>query len=328
MNISAGHFPLEGKLITVLLSEASDVARKIADGLGISATEAARKVQKRGKLYELRGKLTSLSGSLATSYDVWMAHERALRKHNPQFAPHGFFRNLAPGSAQHAMEFLEKFGPLRLSFEQRRSHSARIEVDLEEFWRLHLRFCLVAQLYENRHDRARLVQAWTDVYNRGEEASKSEKFSLGTLPPVPDDPSGRPYKVPFPWKRNKTSFKDWVESSDLAKLKEEALSLVHAELNLHAYDRGLGWERGWEPTFEKFRPVIFVDSLWSMIWELFGLDTAQLSWRRCPHCQRIFYPRRRDQFYCKPRQQALASKREYARWYRAQQKLGKKSQKR
>ena len=36
------------------------------------------------------------------------------------------------------------------------------------------------------------------------------------------------------------------------------------------------------------RPADFVESLWSAIWECFGLDTAGLFWRRCRGCQRLF----------------------------------------
>lgn len=271
-------------------------------------------------------KEAKLSGDLSEVYNVRETYERAQRRSDPLLAPHGFFRGLAPGNNLHARDFLERFGPLRLTPEQQYSPViVPIRVNLGEFWRLHLRFCLAAQLWESRNDKARLAEAWRGVFEHHKEASKGESIPLGSTLPDPSDPGVIYYRLPFPWELEDQPFDEWVQSATLTTLKENALSLIHGELNLHIHGRRLGWERAWEPSKEKFRPVIWVDSLWSAIWEFFGWDTASISWRRCPHCQRFFYPKRRDQFYCTPRQQALASKRRYAAMQRAEEKKKKQS---
>ena len=112
------------------------------------------------------------------------------------------------------------------------------------------------------------------------------------------------------------------------KTQVTSFHLINLELNSHMRGRHIVWQRSWEPRKEGWRPVVWTESLWSAMWEFWGWDTASASWRRCPHCQRLFYPKRRDQFYCTPRQPALASKREYARRLRARQKRGKKPQNR
>ena len=103
-------------------------------------------------------------------------------------------------------------------------------------------------------------------------------------------------------------------------MRNWALKLILVELNTHMHDTRIRWERGWEVSGRKFRTVVWVDSLLSAIWEFWGRDTAGLYWRRCPHCQRFFYPKRHDQFYCIPREQSLWSKRRYAAEQRAQAK--------
>lgn len=281
---------------------------------------------------------TRLSARLLEPYNVRGTFERAVKKRDPALAPHGFFRQLAPGNNFHALEFLQKFGPLKLSTEQRLGHIRYLKVDLGEFWGLHLRFRLVAQLWESRNDRERLVQAWQEFFRHHEEASRWEVIPLGSTEEASQWirfseealPIGSEEKydhLPFPWELTKQPFDEWVRRANLAALREAALGLVHSELIVHTRDRHVGWLRGWEPTREKFRLVVHVDSLWSLIWEFLGWDTAGTPWQRCPHCQRVFYPRRRDQLYCTPRQQALASKRAYAARCRAEERRKKKRRK-
>jgi len=265
---------------------------------------------------------TQLYGSLKEMYNVRKTYEQAQQKHDPYLAPHGFFRRLVSGRNLHAVEFLKRFGPLKLTKDQRFPLGpCGIQIDLAEFWGLHLRFRLVAQLWESRNDKQALSRAWGDVFKCHREASRWEEIHFGspqagqwTNLAVPPDVYDY---LPLPWERNKQPFDEWLRSTDSHELRESALGLIQTEIGTHTFGRPVLWERCWEPSREKLRPVFIVDSLWSVIWEFFGYDTAGVPWRRCPHCQRFFYPKRRDQFYCTPRQQALASKRVYAARRRA-----------
>jgi hypothetical protein len=254
----------------------------------------------------------SLWGSLGTRYNVRETYVRAQQKHDPLLAPHGFFRRLAYKSNLHAREFLEQFGSLWLPSDAPTIGdalaSSQMKIHLRRFWTRHRRFCVVARLWEARDDRKQLAEGWQDLENCRDEVSKFDVAGLG------DYYDGAQYvKKKWPWELADIQFEKWVEESPTRVLRDAALALVHSELNSHVTEASVSWERGWEPTKTKFRQVVFVKDLWSIIWEFFGWDTAGTSWRRCPHCQRLFYPKRRDQFYCTPRQQALASKREYAR---------------
>jgi hypothetical protein len=161
----------------------------------------------------------------------------------------------------------------------------------------------------------RLAQAIVKICENRALASRFDDLPLGTELGPPPANTSREYF--FPWQLSEQSGDEWLTHASMKELRDCALYLVNIELNAHMCGRRIVWHRGSEPLGEKFRPVIWVDSLWSAIWEFFGMDMTGLSWRRCPHCQRLFYPKRKDQFYCTPRQQALASKREYARRSRA-----------
>lgn len=268
-----------------------------------------------------------VAGQLSKAYNVRKTHERAQGKHDPLLAPHGFFRALRYGNNLHAVEFLKTFGPLKLSLPERLGTETLV-VSFEEFWAMHRRFCLVAELWESLDDPERLRGAWRTVYQHRAQASSAEELPMGALAILDSSGAEQWEALALPWKAEQNPFEKWLPSALTSTLRDHALSLIHRELNLHMRQRAFVWERGWESTGRKFRPVTHVDSLWSMIWELFGLDTAGLSWRRCPHCQKLFYPKRKDQFYCTPRQQALASKRRYASWLRAQKKRASRQKKR
>jgi len=68
-------------------------------------------------------------------------------------------------------------------------------------------------------------------------------------------------------------------------------------------------------------------SLWTVIWQLFARDTLGVSWRICPHCNRLFYPTRKDRFFCTSRLQVLHSKREWARTHRRPKVLRRSEEK-
>jgi hypothetical protein len=255
-------------------------------------------------------------GSLTDRYNLYQAYEKASAKKNPYLAPNARFRELRFGDIGGATKFLESFGPLTLDIGQRLSGRGDVIVDLREFWGLHMRFSLIAMLWESLDNREQLANAIVAIYRRKRELSAYDKFPLGQEfgPPPRSDPRGR---YEFPWESRQQRATTWVKSATIDEMRKWALQLILLELNIHTRDQRILWERGWEVSGRKFRTVVWLDSLWSAIWEFSGWDTIGLSWRRCPHCQRFFYPKRHDQFYCTPRQQALWSKRRYAAEQRA-----------
>lgn len=218
-------------------------------------------------------------------YEPHKLRERALLRKNPLISPHGFFRSLATDNAGHAIEFAKKFGPLG-DLPGPRHGSVRF--GLAWFWAQQLRFQLISNLWESRNDPKQLESAWKDIAKHRCQA----EWWQGPLQ--------------LPW-----------DSADIpSKRREAVFTLVRGELDLHTAGRTTTWVR----YDGGFKPMLKAKGLLFMIWEFFGLDTATTEWRRCPHCQRLFYPKRRDQFYCTPRQQALASKRAYAARRRAEEK--------
>jgi hypothetical protein len=263
------------------------------------------------KAKELVGKLS------VTYYNVRDAYESAHIQSDPYASPHGFFLRLAHRNNHHALEFLEKFGPLFLPSDDRFGFADRpVRVNLDEFWRLHLRFCLVARLWMCRQDRDNLASALLELYQRREEAAEPEKFPLGVTFTPP--PQNTPTVVEFPWKKENVTAKKWLGDANRDALWKLASRVLTSELNLHLRDRQLRWKCDFDSSTTPCRLVIWLDSLWSILWEFLALDIGGISWRQCPHCQNLFYPKRKDQVYCNPRQQALASKRRYAAWRRGQ----------
>lgn len=262
-------------------------------------------------------KSSQLLGILGEQYDLQDAYEAGQAKRRLDLTPHGFFLQLAPENRGHAKEFLQKFGPLKLNLGDRSvGNGFHAGVNLDEFWSMHLRFRLVTELWDSLHHRDALSQAFVKISQNRERASHHQEFILATEPSPPPAITVRTYK--FPWEQSRQPVEKWLRTVKLADLRRDALYVVNIELNIHARAFRLIWGRGWEASATKFRPVIWLDSLWAAMWQFWGMDTnAGLTARRCPHCQKLFYPKRRDQFYCTPRQQGLASKRQYAARMRA-----------
>jgi hypothetical protein len=273
-------------------------------------------------------------------YDVREAYERAQRRHDPLLSPHGFFRNLARGNSSHAIEFVKRFGPLVaekletvregrpvwIGLDPSHPPDGPLGVNLDEFWRLQLQFRHIVSLWESLNGKEALVAAWRTIANdhlSGRFTLIDTRSSIKVFPWEVANAEG--LVEGRPWyceERNRAMkiFDGWTKNTSLAEMRGCTLDLVRANLNSQSWDGKIVWEFGWEPTGKKLRPAIWQPTLLGTIWEFFGHDTVGMFWRRCPHCQRLFYPKRRDQFYCTPRQQALASKRAYAARRRAEEK--------
>jgi hypothetical protein len=257
--------------------------------------------------------LSATLGKIWQEYDVARAYDHARRKHNPLLSPHGMFRELRQGCAADAQKFLQTFGPLALTPPARAPLGFQ-SVPLDIFWSRQLRFRLVAGLWDGRADKRALLGAWRAIAENHASASLHQKLPFG-FPEEPGLPRDNP---PFPWNLNRMPFDRWEREVDYVDAKKHALALIRLELEIHTADCTIAWENGWEATKEKFRPILRPPSLLAMMWELFGLDTLGIGWRRCTHCRKLIYPKRCDQFYCTVRQQALASKRNYAANRRAE----------
>jgi hypothetical protein len=227
-----------------------------------------------------------------TEYEPHVQRERAILRRNPLLAPHGLLQDLKTGDVNDAINFVRKFGPLGYLDGQ---PPAAVKIGLASFWAKQVRFRLIAHVWESRNDIKQLDSSWKEIKQHRSQAERWQD----------------PLKLPTD---------EWIRGHPSTR-RSAVFELVGRELNLHTAGSATAWIR----SGVGFRPILRVSSLWSVIWEFLGLDTATISWRRCPHCQRLFYPRRRDQFYCTPRQQALASKRNYIARIRAQERKRRKS---
>src|SRR5579862_6210947 len=133
---------------------------------------------------------SEVCGSLTDHYNLHQAYEQACAKKNPYLAPNARFRKLRSGDISGASKFLESFGPLTLDIGQRLSGRGDVIVDLRKFWRLHLRFSLIATLWESLDNREQLANAMVAIYQRRGEFFADGEFPLGQEfgPPPRSDP--------------------------------------------------------------------------------------------------------------------------------------------
>lgn len=280
-----------------------------------------KRIKKDGRaLADHLSQLTRIEGVETHTYNVREVYELAQKRKDPLLSPHGMFRHLAPRNNYHAVQFLERFGPLKhqgisLAEAKKRklrkaSDVVRVKVvDLTNFWDCHAEFCVANQLYEALDDKKLLSAAWKELIEIPKPLPWFSKDTFRFIEKLPGISVAGEIGPPTA-KTYFQNYKRWILDADFREQQTEALAVIDFALNHYLKDRWLHWEE-YEP--RKFRMVLAFRTLWDGIWELFAWDTAGITWRRCPHCQGLFYPKRKDQFYCNPRQQALASKKEYAR---------------
>ena len=220
-------------------------------------------------------------------------YELAQRKSDPYLSPHGMFRRMAAGNYVQALEFVKEFGPLILrGYVEDVSHrsSILVRVELADFWKAHRHFICVSKLHES------LVANDTKALRNAIE----EYVSQG-------------HRLPL-----------WAAESlsDPAAARYFAREVIEKEISDHTEDISFAWT--WESG--KFVRSCRFESLLSVIWDQLATDLAGISWRICPHCGKLFYPPRKDRFYCTTRQQTIASKQEYEE-YRARERRKRASRK-
>jgi hypothetical protein len=263
--------------------------------------------------------------TLGEKYDTQASRDLARRRKRPALAPHGLFRELDHGNHFHAIEFLSKFGPLRVGDGDPELGSGSFWVSLQDFWAKHARFIAIADLWQRRDHGSLLREAWRRLYERLDEihATGDEPFGSGVIVDwvrVFDRPREVEETVPegegmeLPWHLGSSAFLDWLGSSTNKQLRARAMDAVRREFDLNASGRIQTWIYEGPGGGDRFVLALEGGDLWNAIWELFAQDTSGFgAWRVCPHCNKIFYPPRKDRLYCTPRLQQLASKREYAR---------------
>jgi hypothetical protein len=264
---------------------------------------------------------------LGKKYSFRAAYANARKEHDPHLSPHGLFRSLEPGFHKHAFQFMNEFGPLFINAPNHLPGEP-LWISLSDFWNRHARYVAVAKLWEDRFDRGKLIADWTAMGKQHEKLNAGGAAPLGY---IPDSTLGFVRLCPrLPWER---------EGYELELLQSHSFSrqlvyeLIHAELILNTQDCVQTWTRKTVPHEEfiwdeMFEPTRAYTSLWSAIWELFGLDTRQYGWRICQICSRFFYPGDRRSVCCSTEHQSLWSKRMWAQQHRAFERRRKQSSKR
>jgi hypothetical protein len=273
------------------------------------------------------------------SYYIPESHRRAHARYDPLLSPHGFFRALPRKRPTAAIEFVEKFGP----FSWPSVLGEVPELVLCDFWDRHLRYVSVVRLWESRDDEDQLRNAFSDLFKNLNQIHLAEGWEqlhsaplelandwwdLGGVPlyPLGGSPESRRREI-HPWEKGEGTPEEWLGKTLFEELREVAIGIFHSELNSHLFGRQPRWlRRGVDDPREPASFQLFFSggNLWQIIWELTGLDTAEgRSWRICPACNVVFYPKRSDQYYCKSEEQARASKRNYARTRRQRERLNK-----
>lgn len=251
------------------------------------------------------------------AYNVEDAYERARAKNDGRYSPHTAFRSLNGDNAA-AIRFVNEFGPLELLDEAQPRR--RIElgdtvdfgevdvddlhstpepravcmwIDLGDFWEKHRRFVAVAKLWEARTDRNTMITAL------------SELAALRVWPPIGARRHSQGFSPvsAFPWRDGE--FHLWCREAKAEQVMASSAEIIRAELNLQCFEMRTRWTC-FDPSGLRFRVAPAAGSLWTAIWHLFARDTSDgLGWRICPHCSKLFYPKRKDSYFCKSKYQKL-----------------------
>jgi len=245
-------------------------------------------------------------------YSPREARERAIKKRNPFLSPHSTFRGIR--NTYQAIQFLRDFGPLSsdssatLLVKRDPPNNPQFFIRLDEFARLQQKFAAITDLWEKLPDIDLLRQAWKQILSASHPPFVLF-LTMGRWRPF----EGSPGIGGFPLLES--GLAEWLASSPPDELRGMTFGLIAHETRQH-----LAAEIEWivrpdEFKRPRFTPSAPFTSLWAWMWEAFALDTAAgVSWKICPHCGKVFYPPRRDRFFCTPRQQQLHSKRA---WWRA-----------
>jgi len=252
---------------------------------------------------------------LGEKYDYYSAYRLARQRRNPYLSPHGMFYKLENGLHVHAVEFMDRFGPLTWKFGTgRRGEEGWVK--LSDFWDRHTRFVGVVQLWENRSHPEKLKGAWRWIHKRLNRINRIPPAEFGAMPTWNLD-RYMSFPSAFPWEKGGIEQGLQVPYSFLF---HTTLEVIHCELNLHTQNE---CRQVWmmQPIDQdvRFEPIRSYGSLWGVVWDLFGQDISKLThgWRICLECGDRFYPKDHRSVCCSTKHQGLWSKRKWAREHRA-----------
>jgi hypothetical protein len=273
------------------------------------------------------------------TYNVEEAYERARAANDGRYSPHTAFRSLN-GDHAAAVRFVNEFGPLEFLDEAQPRHQIELEytvdfgeidvndlhttptprsvcvwVDLWDLWEKRRRFVSVVKLWEARADHVTTLTALSDL------------AALRVWPPIGAWRHGQSISPvsAFPWRDG--AFHLWCRSANAKRVMATAAEIIKAELNLQCFEMRTRWTC-FDRSRLQFRLAPAARTLWTAIWHLFARDTGDgLGWRICPHCSKLFYPKRKDSYFCEPRYQKLH---DANRWWNehAEEELEKRRKKR
>ncbi len=271
-------------------------------------------------------------------YNPHFEYAKARKAGNPLLAPHGALRSLRYGEREDLVRFLREFGPLEWHWagpwggpewreyaEQHRGEEPCGDVSIADFWQKQLHFVLIAQLWESWPEPSRVQDAFVNLALERQrlEPETWARFVpflrvVARLDAIPS------YRAAM-WERPDAhaagkgldfeEFVAGVRQQTPTWLRHWVGMLIQAELDAQSQNRRAIWAlRGSAGARVWFEQRLEMNTLWAGVWELLALDFARpLAWRVCPHCGKLLYPPRKDRFHCTPEQQALASKRNWAR---------------
>ncbi len=257
-------------------------------------------------------------------YDVRKAYDRAWVKKNPSISPHGAFLGLNSGDNFQLVQFLKTFGPLEWQGPEtaqkvRAAGAAGVLLDIADFWRRQNKFRAVVALWDAFPDVERIAAALRVGF--GYFARESYETLLMLEDARRTRAAGRPGHSRD---ADPPLIDQWLAQATDWDIRHLAVDVIKGELENVARGQARWLVKTRENDKPAFSLALNALSLWGAIWELFACDTYNgIIWRICPHCQKVFWPPRKDRFFCKPELQQRYSKR---RWWN--RKRGKNKEER
>jgi len=204
-------------------------------------------------------------------------------------------------------------------------------LNLGLFWRRQERFATAYSLWDGRVDADRLRK--TLMALAGQKVAALDEvwqdhgpmFAAGLGRKGGQKGKGPPARVLYPEggqyhpgvleQFNLPALQDWVPRAPYEQLALLADAFVHREIN----EATEGIRPTWISRFDWMKRrlalhfVLQPESLWAACWQMFGHDSVSGKIARvCPHCAKLFYPKRKEQIFCTSRLQQLFAKRRWA----------------
>jgi len=245
-------------------------------------------------------------------YDLLKGYHQAKSWPGAVATPHGWFWSLPHENFERAAKFLKFFGPFSRVTIRWHGADEYVLLDLGDFWNKQRRFNAVTKLWINLENIPVLRESWVELHARLSEIDIADDFPLGSIP-RPEESGHVEFDLTIlqdlrSLASDGESVRNWLEKQDAATIRQQAIDLVTGEL--HGHLRHLA---RWRPSAGTVRPsfdlTLVPDNLWSALWYLFALDSQLgVGWRICPNHQKLFYPPRKDRFYCTTEEQQRQSK--------------------